>query len=301
MASSTESEILEEAAFKHTGAEGGQQGYDFQDFVTVVEIIRIALRTPSANLANVKVAQNAPRSQVDDLHIMEGTKRRHVQIKSDARLSWRKKLVREFRHDRTLFRREVKNLTLELCVRNDDLALTLDRNKANHHLSFVTVTAIDIDWMNNFPSPEILTMLRRLTTVFPSEDELVGLWNQLEGCWTRIFKRRADMATLFARSNLSTGGALRSFARPSDRVLKIAARLKSLAPDLLVSVDGDTIILRDPGIIVRTDLDKDRSNLGSVLDTHPPRSLVETFELSGMIKAGDNDDEDGEEDDNFNH
>lgn len=119
--------------------------------------------------------------------------RRHIQVKSEPNVHWVKKLRREFRHDRLLFKDDREHLVLELCVRSEELATTLNGNKKGHRLGFVTVSAVDISWLLEFPSDEVFDLLRPLVWSSASDRYLEDMWYQLTGVWAFRLRRSGTL------------------------------------------------------------------------------------------------------------
>jgi hypothetical protein len=127
---------------KHTGAKGGQKGYDYQDLVSIIRVLQLITEKNWMNLDELYVRANAAASQVDDLHVWIGTKRLHLQIKSEPSVTWEEKLRKEFRHDKGAYR----HTTFELWVTSKKNRDSLEINKAKHKLKFVVVRFVDLEW-----------------------------------------------------------------------------------------------------------------------------------------------------------
>jgi hypothetical protein len=287
VAGSIRDRILAEAERKNAGAISSDLGTDFQHFVAVVEILRLAASTPVDEVAATWIAENVRGSEVDDIHIVQGHRRRHIQVKSDPDVHWITKLRREFKHDRILFREQREHLVLELCVRNEALASKLDANRYRHRLGFVKVSAVDIDWLLSFPSEETLDLVRPLVLSSESDEYLEDMWYQVKGVWDVRLRRSGTLNAIFSRARLATGFAMRAVGT-NESCIEVADALNEAGDEgLLYSADGERLRLIGQEISMSVSLDEGGSDLKEVILGSPPESVIQFMAAAAMFKEGD--------------
>lgn len=143
-------------------------GYDFQEMVSIVEVLRLA----TAFLAileqhdepdPVHLRQNE-RVGVDDLVVTTPRLHRHLQIKGEDEPSWRKSLIAPFLSDIAAYGNLADfDLTLELWVGSKASEAKMIRNLPTPELSNVVVRHLDRNLLDKpFLDPEIEDIMRSL-------------------------------------------------------------------------------------------------------------------------------------------
>ncbi|MDW9668766.1 hypothetical protein GOB27_19500 [Sinorhizobium meliloti] len=268
----------EDNAPKHIGAEGGQQGYDFQDMVSVVVALALIRKATWPRLRQVQVRQNAPRSQVDDLHIWGGVPRRHLQIKSTKALTWEKKLRKEFHHDRLVY----PEAQLELWVASQEKCKTMAENRKAHGLPFVHMRWLSLELQRQpFAEPNTANKLSVLCRAESPVKFHEAMWHSIEGTWRRTLKRRGNLLELLSMASRAAGYIIKFPAGKSEKVERLAKVLQLAVPAFSFSADGEILFYRYRDLVSVTPFYLDEPAIIDDLLERPPESEAEFLKRMG--------------------
>ena len=273
----------QETENKSTGAEGGQKGYDFQDLVSIIRILWIVSEQNWGYLNQYHVRANAIASQVDDLHIWRGTKRRHLQIKSETSVTWEEKLRKEFRHDKSAYR----NTGFELWVTSEKNKKSLSSNKAKHSLDFVEVRYVDLKFQQA-PYTHHIASDRLTWLCLPSDAPSFhhGMWNNIEGVWRRLKSRYSTIEQLLLEASKATGYVIKIPPREPARMDALIAVLRKNIPTFDFSAAGCTLLYWYRNLEGMVPLHLDAEVVIEELISFPPKSEKEFLERVGGKRRG---------------
>lgn len=231
-------ELLDKTVKQHRGGLAGLKGYHYQDFVAVYELIYQAERTPSTAISEVRLKQEVQDSFNDDLHVTSRDFRRHIQIKSVENLSWTERVRQQFESEHELY----PEASLELCVHDPAIKESMNGNRSEHGLEFVTVYSIDYDW-RSFPylNEDVCFYLDKLS-LMPWHPLLYSeMWNDVHGTWIFECGREGTLADVFRKITSVSKGVVTSLVPPSQEMKTIASNLNSVQDELVFSADGLTL------------------------------------------------------------
>lgn len=234
--------LLAEAATQHSGGISGNKGYRYQDFVTIIELLRGATRARQGEEWHIEYIQEAKESFTDDLHILV-TPRRHIQIKSVDGQSWEAALRLQFSNERKLH----PDASLELCVHDAEIEESLKRNRSRWGLEKVQVYCVPFALSRRpYTHEYVRYMLRPFMKRTDPDHVYMTVWNHLRGVWMEEFGDQGFLDELFefvCKTSEST--------KPLQKAPpKIATRLRQwnlVQQALIFSADGRSLNVEFPG------------------------------------------------------
>lgn len=265
---------------KPRGAKAADLGYEFQEFVCIVELIKLAVKSFTDDDIDMHIQRQGP-SEVDDIHIRIGRDRRFIQVKGEASPSWTRDLVLDFWADHEKFGGDQSPPSLELCVNSIENELTMKRNRGNHRLDFVTVYHIDALWMDEpFLQYEISMYLNDLSLAGFHDDLWEYTWTDIVSGFRRMRHQGmiADIFDVVAKLSRHTVRSL----RPSDEhypdIDDLIDRLNDI-PELHFAGDRVKLVvtMADEGCLVPPTHVYDWHRVYNVLTTNTPRTIDEFF------------------------
>lgn len=200
---------------KITGSRAAVKGFDFEELVALVNILR-SLRDRKANDPRQYIFRAYADAFVDDLVIeAPDESRRWIQIRARKKVTWSKDLLQDFvdqRHERP-------DDALELCVDEEGKAADL-----RTHLRApvdVYVDYVDIAWLDEaYESREMRNILLSLTREGEHEELLLNLWDWLARAWKRM-KRDANLEEIVTAATSLSNGAIMSVVGLNSRLVRI--------------------------------------------------------------------------------
>lgn len=292
---------IEEAASdarKHRGAVAGQEGYDFQDFVTVLRIIDLARmvlgqegRCQSTKGWVVdppltKIRQNAPGTRVDDLRIEDNSHLFYSQIKKGA-AAWREAVVNDFKKEISRNRSQKRKLTLEYCVADKDRAVRLNVNRPKDLLS-VKLWFEDINQMDcPHAFEDFCKSLDPLITTGARDATFENIWHQLVVSWTEAFRREATLEDVFLHASKQTKYTIRSLRKQTEEMRTLLLILRRALPDLYLTADGFTLLIREKNVAGKSFVHADVTDHLQGLRENPPGTALELYERLDLIDYDD--------------
>lgn len=273
----------DETENKHTGAKGGQKGYDFQDLVSIIRVLRLITEKNWMNLDRFYVRANAAASQVDDLHIWVDAKRMHIQIKSDPSVTWEKKLRKEFSHDKGAYRQTKFELWVT-SKRNKD---SLDDNKGKHKLKFVVVDYVDIEYQKA-PYRHEVAVKKLNWLCLPSDEKSFhhGIWNNIEGVWRRLTERDCTVERLLLEASKASGYVIKIPPKHPAKMTELINVLRDKLPAFEFSAAGRTLLYRYRHLEGMAPLHTDVEMVIDELISSPPTTEKEFLQRMGGKQSG---------------
>ncbi|KQS75958.1 hypothetical protein [Rhizobium sp. Leaf383] len=235
-----------------TGATSMVRGYDFQEMVSLFEVLRIGRQVleaeyPEGNGHDIVVQQDGLVG-VDDLVIVSKFTRRHIQIKSGLDPSWLERLVDAIWADYFEHHNDRKrNLSLEVCVGSLKAKEKMEANKSSHHLDEIGIRVFHED-VDRLPAPyldpEIYDVILVLSHVPHYEGLHKSLWSAVWGGW-RDAGRAGDIETIFDHISTASRFTTKSLRGASYEQEELVRQLNENIEELSFSADGDKFIVTD--------------------------------------------------------
>lgn len=234
---------------QNTGGVSAQAGFDFQDMVSVIELLQAADEFLSVR-AQRKVEllftfeQNSYVA-VDDLVIVTGSYRRHIQIKYSEAPSWRARLVNSFWSD--WFRYGEPNrmpLRLELVVSSASAKAAMIDNMKKHHLHLINVevTTPEVALEKPYNNPSLRILLDRVS-LRPKHDLFYpSVFSSVISGW-KDAGRKGSIQDIFREISQASALTVSSLSEPSEPAQKMLNWLKTSIKDLHFSADGETLVV----------------------------------------------------------
>ncbi|MDV4160583.1 hypothetical protein R1538_05545 [Rhizobium leguminosarum] len=234
---------------QRTGAASAVKGFDFQEMVSIVEILKLAkvIRGEiAANrpVANIRVEQNSDDA-VDDLFITTIGYRRHVQIKGGGDPSWDARLVDAFWSDFFRYRHEPDKLHLELIVASEAAQEKMVRNMASHDLdrTKVKISASQAQLPRPFSQKVVKDLINSVSHTGWHGLKHQSMWSYLLGGW-RDSGRSGSMTRVFREISKVSNYTIASLAKMTPQMRETLALLENQIPELKFAADGNRLLVR---------------------------------------------------------
>jgi len=228
------------------------RGYDFQEMVTLIEILRLGasileVTEPDGTERQVHVRQDGPVG-VDDLVIVTPWQRRHIQIKSGAEPYWVERLVSAVWSDYFEYRDDThRRLLLQICVGSEAAERKLEANKKSHDLDYVGVEIFHEN-VENLAEPFRDDKIYELMSFFSHVPEHALLhhtmWSDMCGAWKRV-GRKAKVTEIFDAISLLSRHTTKTLALPTTDQMELVDQLNKNIEELWFSADGDKLVVTD--------------------------------------------------------
>jgi hypothetical protein len=232
-----------------TGAASAVNGFDFQEMVTIVEILKLAKIIREAIVTNrpvagVRVEQNS-EDAVDDMFITTIGYRRHIQIKGGDDPSWEARLVDAFWSDYFRYRHERDKLRLDLIVASKAAEEKMVRNMASHDLerTKIRISASQAQLPRPFSQKIVKDLIDSVSHTGWHALKHQSMWSYLLGGW-RDSGRSGTMTRVFREISKVSNYTIASLAKMTPQMRETLGLLEDRIPELKFAADGNKLLVK---------------------------------------------------------
>lgn len=234
---------------QRTGAAAAVKGFDFQEMVSIVEILKLASAVRKAMLASrptpgIHVEQNS-YDAVDDLIVTSIGYRRHIQIKGGDDPSWEARLVDAFWSDYFRYKTGQNNLHLELVVASTTAKEKMIRNMTAHDLDHikVKVSASRAQLPRPYSQRVVKNLIASVSHTGWHACTYQSMWSYLLGGW-RDSGRKGTIKRVFREISKVSSHTISSLANMTPQMKETLALLEGRIPELQFAADGNRLLVR---------------------------------------------------------
>lgn len=274
---------------QHTGAAAATVGFDFQDMVCVIEVLRLAAallkeRAETGLEIDFTVEQNS-FDAVDDFVVVARNYRRHLQVKAGADPAWRKRLVDSFWSDHFKYHAAGNvPIILELVVSSVETRDKMQSNLADHHLDMigVQITNPTANLEKPYVDREVRSLLHRLSLVGGHDGFFIAMFGATMAGWKNA-GRRGTIREVFRHVSAASLYTLSSLSKPTEEMTSIVDALNANIEQLRFSADGYSLAVRyKHGLAVTPEIKAyEWRTIFSAFEGGVPRSLLEFQDALG--------------------
>ncbi|WP_133178036.1 hypothetical protein [Rhizobium rhizogenes] len=274
---------------QRTGAAAATVGFDFQEMVSVIEVLRLGQVVLDERLRGNRelyfiVEQNSFVA-VDDFIVVCDSYRRHLQIKASDDPSWRERLVNSFWSDYFKFANDGnRRLLLELVVWSRDACEKMRRNMADHHLDRIRVeiSSPTANYEAPFLDKNVRALLHGLSLVGGHDQFFQSMFGAVMAGWKNA-GRRGEIREVFKQISRASLFTLTSLAKPDAAMMVMTDKLNRRIKELRFAADGDSLGVRYRYGMARVPEFKSYEwrTLFSAFSEGVPRDLLEFQEALG--------------------